>query len=255
MIGGDAVTTKTMRVYALRLLCLLGLGFAAAEAGESVEAIVKAGLDRACAKFAEMVSASEGNFGTVSPNHCLGAFQFCPGTFELYFHGTASQFLSDPRAQVVAWTAYEKTQWKLANDNNLTKLIGQLVKFEGKAATIDSSAILMGCQFGCGKFGRLFEYAALRDCNSPKVKDGNGTSVCTFLIRGAGQNVSCFTGAGPTGSGSEPGPGPIACGPAGQFGADGPLEIAVGRFTLRFSSAANVDIIKKYLGILDQTSK
>jgi hypothetical protein len=267
------VAMKIPRAYALRLLFFIGLGFVAAEARESAEELIKAGLDKACAGYASIVTASEGNFGSVSPNDCLGAFQFCPGTFELYFHGTPQQFLADPHAQVVAFTAYEQTQWKLAQKNKLTDLIGETVKFDGKSATIDASAILMACQFGCGKPpGRLASYLAdhNRDCNSQKVKDGNGTSVCTYLIRGAGQNVSCFTGGpvvggGPAGSGggssgSDGGHsgstgGSTECGPAGQFGAEGPLEIAVGRFTLRFSSAADADTIKKYLAILDQASR
>ena len=255
------------RAYALRLLFFIGLGFVAAEARESAEALIKAGLDKACAEYASIVTISEGNFDSVSPNSCLGAFQFCPGTFELYFHGTAQQFLVDHHAQVVAFTAYEETQWKLAQKNNLTGLIGETVKFDGKTEKIDASAILMACQFGCGRPGRLANYFAdhNRDCNSQKVKDGNGTSVCSYLIRGAGQNVSCFTGGpggpvvvGPGGSdGGHSGSagGSTECGPAGQFGAGGPLEIAVGRFTLRFGSAADAETIKKYLGILDQASK
>lgn len=30
------------------------------------------------------------------------------------------------------------------------------------------------------------------------MKDGNGVSVCSYLVRGAGYDVSCFTGQGQT---------------------------------------------------------
>jgi hypothetical protein len=298
------VTIRIVRACPLWLLLFLGLGLPAAKAGESAEALIQAGIDQLCAKFAAIVSGFEGDFTTVNQFGCLGAFQFCPGTFELYYQGTADQFLHDPKGQVKAWIAFEQTQWALAEKNNLTKLIGETVKFKEKTATIDPSAILLACQFGCGKGGKLANYFADagRDCNARDVKDGNGVSICTNLITGAGQNVSCFTGApvipnpnGACGSsngasltsapianlcsagmassvgGSGPwawscagsnggttascnanpitNSGPVACGPD-QFNAEGPLEIAVGHYILRFSSAASTETVKKYLDLI-----
>ncbi|GCC44275.1 hypothetical protein chiPu_0028075, partial [Chiloscyllium punctatum] len=56
----------------------------------------------------------------------------------------------------------------------------------------------MACQFGCGSNGKLANYVASGDCNARNVKDGNGVSVCTYLVRGAGYDVSCFTGQNST---------------------------------------------------------
>jgi hypothetical protein len=151
-----------------------------------------------CAKFAAKVSSSEGNFGTTNQYGCLGAFQFCPGTFERYYNGSAQSFLGDPSAQVASWTKYEQDSWGQAQKNGLTSLVGQQVCSGGKCATVDQSAILMACQFGCGAKGKLANYAASGDCNAQNVKDGNGVSVCSYLIRGAGYDASCFTGQQPT---------------------------------------------------------
>jgi len=52
----------------------------------------------------------------------------------------------------------------------------------------------MACQFGCGAHGKLANYAATGNCETRSVKDGNGVSVCAYLIRGAGYDASCFTG-------------------------------------------------------------
>jgi hypothetical protein len=152
--------------------------------------------------------------------------------------------------QVTAWTKFEATQWQLVLKNNLTRLNGTVADLNGKTVTIDDSAILMGCQFGCGKGGKLANYNAGRNCNARDVKDGNGESVCAYLIKGAGQEVSCFTGVTATGTTGTTGTGPVTeCGPE-QFNAEGPLEILVGRYTFRFSSAASADTVKKYLDII-----
>lgn len=49
------------------------------------------------------------------------------------------------------------------------------------------------------------------DCNAREVKDGNGVSLCNYLVRGAGYDASCFTGQpsqvcsqGPMGPGNFP---------------------------------------------------
>jgi hypothetical protein len=67
------------------------------------------------------------------------------------------------------------------------------------------------------------------------VKDGNGVSVCTYLLRGAGYDVSCFTGQQsnvcvqtPTGPGDFPTSAGIASNPPSASTASiivGPTEI------------------------------
>lgn len=173
---------------------LLCFSAAAAFAGQSAASLTAAGIPSSCADFAAKVSSSEGNFGTTNQYGCLGAFQFCPGTFERYYSGSAQSFLNSPSAQTVAWTQYEQDSWSQAQKNGLTSLVGQQVCSGGQCTTIDQSAILMACQFGCGSKGKLANYMASGDCNARNVKDGNGVSVCTYLVRGAGYDASCFTG-------------------------------------------------------------
>ncbi|MGX7743959.1 acyltransferase [Rhodopseudomonas parapalustris] len=167
---------------------------AAAFAGESAATLSGAGIPTNCAAFASKVSGSEGSFGTVNQYGCLGAFQFCPGTFERYYNGSAQSFLNSPTAQVAAWTKYEQDSWSQARKNGMTSLIGQQVCHAGRCAMIDESAVLMACQFGCGARGKLANYMTGGDCSARNVKDGNGVSVCTYLLRGAGYDASCFTG-------------------------------------------------------------
>lgn len=99
---------------------LLCLSAAAALAGESAASLTAAGIPSNCAVFAAKVSGSEGNFGSINPYGCLGAFQFCPGTFERYYDGSAQSFLNDPSAQAVAWTQYEQASWSQAEKNGMT---------------------------------------------------------------------------------------------------------------------------------------
>jgi hypothetical protein len=195
----------------LRAMCLSSFCATAALAGQSASSLTDAGMPANCANFAAKVSSSEGNFGSDNQYGCLGAFQFCPGTFERYYNGSAQSFLNDPSAQVASWTKYEQDSWGQAQKNGLTSLVGQQVCSGGQCATIDQSAILMACQFGCGSKGKLANYAASGDCNARNVKDGNGVSVCSYLIRGAGYDASCFTGQpttacvqGPSGPGDFP---------------------------------------------------
>lgn len=166
---------------------------ATALAGETASTLSSAGIPANCADFAAKVSGSEGSFGTVNQYGCLGAFQFCPGTFERYYNGSAESFLNSPTAQAAAWTKYEQDSWSQAQRNGMTSLIGQQVCYSGRCATIDESAILMACQFGCGSRGKLANYMTGGDCSARNVKDGNGVSVCTYLVRGAGYDASCFT--------------------------------------------------------------
>jgi hypothetical protein len=175
---------------------LLLLLASAALAGETASSLIDAGMPANCAPFAARVSASEGSFGSTNQANCVGAFQFCPGTFEAYYSGSRKSFLTDPSSQVSAWTKYEQNSWARAQRNGLTSLLGQQVCSAGQCVTIDRSAILMACQFGCGGGGKLANYVAGGDCGASNVKDGNGVSVCSYLVRGAGFDVSCFTGKG-----------------------------------------------------------
>ena len=196
-----------LRAYALRLLFFVGLGFSAANAGQSAESLIQAGINKVCAKFAEIVSAAEGNFTTVNQFGCLGAFQFCPGTFELYYSGTADQFLHDPVGQVAAWTKFEETQWKLVLKNDLTQLKGKVADLNGKTVTIDESAILMGCSIRLRQRRQAGElYGGWRLQRPRRQGRQRRESVCAYLIKGAGQEVSCFTGV----TGPGPGPGAIS---------------------------------------------
>ncbi|MGN6097933.1 MAG: acyltransferase [Bosea sp. (in: a-proteobacteria)] len=171
---------------------LLSLSATLALGGESAASLVAAGMPSSCGPFAAKVSASEGNFSSVNQAGCLGAFQFCPGTFERYYHGSAENFLRDPQAQVAAWSKYTRDSWSQAERNGLTSLIGQQVCHGGRCATIDQSAILFACQFGCGRGGKLANYAASGDCSARNVKDGNLVSVCSYMIKGAGYDASCL---------------------------------------------------------------
>ncbi|MFM9975405.1 MAG: BPSL0067 family protein [Beijerinckiaceae bacterium] len=173
---------------------VLALFSSVAFAGETAVSLMQAGMPQQCADYAAKVSGSEGNFGTTSPNNCLGAFQFCPGTFESYYSGTSAQFLADPQAQVKAWTKYQQDQYGLAQKNGMTSLVGSQVCSDGQCSTVTDSSILMACQFGCGSKGKLANYMNGGDCNAANVKDGNGTSVCTYLKKGADFDASCFTG-------------------------------------------------------------
>ena len=182
------------RRAALKLGAALSLIASAAFAGQSASSLINAGMPTNCADFAAKVSSSEGNFSSTNQYDCLGAFQFCPGTFEQYYSGSAQSFLNNPSAQVASWTSFEENSWAEAQKNGLTSLVGQQVCSGGQCATIDQSAILMACQFGCGSKGKLANYMASGDCNAGNVRDGNGVSVCSYLIRGTGYDVSCFTG-------------------------------------------------------------
>jgi len=174
-----------------------GLAFA----GESAVSLMNVGLSAECAEYGAAVSRSEGNFNSTSPvvngTRCYGAFQFCDGTLKSYWNGSASDFLGSPSSQVAAWQKYQQDQWGHAQKAGLTNLVGQQVCYQGTCAEITQSSILKACQFGCaGTRSKLFNLArANLDCNAPNTRDGAGTSVCAYLISGAGYNVSCFTGS------------------------------------------------------------
>jgi hypothetical protein len=175
-------------------------------AGQNAASLAQAGMPANCSDFASAVSASEGNFNSTSPTTngvtCYGAFQFCSskgsptgGTFGQYYDGTPSQFENDPSAQVTAWTQYEQNSWNQAQKNGLTSAVGQQICYAGQCATLTQSSILKACQFGCGSNGKLANFVDSGfNCKAPGTTDGNGTSVCKYLISGTGYDVSCFTG-------------------------------------------------------------
>jgi hypothetical protein len=179
---------------AFALLLLAGIG--AAVAGVSKNDLIAAGMPPGLADYASNVSSSEGNWGSVNPYGCVGAFQFCPGTYEKYFPGVSkSAFLSDPSMQVSGWLRYQANEWASASRLGMTNLIGQQVCWGGKCATITASSILKACQFGCQSLdGKLGNYLKTGDCNAAGSKDGNGVSVCQYLISGAGIPVEELTG-------------------------------------------------------------
>jgi hypothetical protein len=177
----------------------------AALAGETAVSLMNAGMSAECADYAANVSGSEGNFDSQSPVvngvTCYGAFQFCSdpgsrvgGTFSQYYKGTPEQFKADPKAQVAVWMEYQSDQWRIAQKHDLTSAIGQRVCYKGECATLTQSSILKACQFGCGPKGKLANFVkAGFDCSAKGTTDGNGTSVCKYLISGSGYNVSCIT--------------------------------------------------------------
>lgn len=194
-----------------RFLFSIGMSLAClattSQAGETSAALIAAGMPADCAQYASNVSQSEGNFNSTSPTvngvTCYGAFQFCSatgstagGTFGRYAGGLSPlEFKGDPSAQVAAWQQYEQDSWAQAQQNGLTAAIGKQVCYQGQCATVTESSILKACQFGCQNGGKLSNFVnAGFDCNAPKTKDGAGTSVCKYLLSGAGQSVSCITG-------------------------------------------------------------
>jgi hypothetical protein len=194
----------TMRLLVSGLFSGVILTASTVQAGQSAASIAAAGMPEQCSQFGAKVSASEGNWGSVNRFGCLGAFQFCPGTFERYYSGSASSFLSSPSSQVSAWTQYEKDSWAQAQKAGSTSLIGQQVCYGGKCVTVDQSAILMACQFGCGSKGKLANYIAngghcVGSGGSSSTNDGNGVCIAQYIVKGAGYDVSCFTGQKSTG--------------------------------------------------------
>lgn len=168
-------------------------------AGESAESLIAAGLPPELAPYAAAVSSAEGNFESVNQAGCLGAFQFCPRTFKMYYNGTPEQFLNDPEGQVQAFLRYENDQFNTAQKNGFNEAIGQQVCTTSGCTTITQSSILFACQFGCGSQGKLGNFIAngyqcIPGKGSP-TNDGNGVCVATYLARGAGYDVSTISNA------------------------------------------------------------
>ena len=188
-----------MRDFSVNAGFFLGFLASFAFAGETAVSLLAVGMPADCAEFGSVVSRSEGNFRSISPIvngvRCYGAFQFCDsGTLQAYWQGTAAEFLANPAAQVSAWLRYAHDEWGKAIQLGMTNMIGQQVCYQGTCAVITQSSILMACQFGCSKGGKLYNLMKSGlNCNSTDTKDGAGTSVCTFLISGSGYNVSCVT--------------------------------------------------------------
>ena len=156
--------------------------------------LISAGMPAGLAEFASAVSSSEGTWTSLNQYGCAGAFQFCPATRTRYYSGSVESFLASPSAQVSAYRRYLADEWRLAERNNFTDLIGTNLCWEGVCRTIDASAILKACQFGCAYGGKLGNFHRTRDCDDRRSRDGNLVSVCTYLLRGAGYDVSDITG-------------------------------------------------------------
>lgn len=169
--------------------------------------LIDAGMPANCVDFAKAVSSTEGNWNTTKPptgpndtKYCYGAFQFCSGrksavggTFGQYNPGwTPQDFLNSPKQQVTAWTQYERDRWgDIQRSSSMSGLLGQSVCYNGKCATIDESALLKAAQFGTGGTSPLALYAKDHSCSHG---DAYNTSVCKYMIQGAGKDASCFTG-------------------------------------------------------------
>jgi len=218
----------------LRQNCMLG-AFAflmnlvpvAVTAQVSTGELIEAGMPSGLAEFASAVTSSEGDWTSVNQFGCAGAFQFCPSTRIRYHAGSLDSFLLSPSAQVSAYQRYMSDEWDLASRNGFTNLVGQQVCWGGSCRTITQSSIIKGCQFGCAYHGALGRYYRTGDCD--QARDGNGVSVCTYLIHGAGYDVSGITG--------EPEPGPMLAGGVGTC-FDRDLMSAAG---LRITSPMGVD--------------
>lgn len=209
------------------LTLLLNFSSTAVVAQVSTAEMVAAGMPSGLASFASAVSSSEGDWNSVNQFGCAGAFQFCPSTRIRYHAGSLDSFLLSPAAQVSAYQHYMSDEWDLASRNGFTSLVGQQVCWGGACRTITQSSIIKGCQFGCAYHGALGRYHRTGDCD--QARDGNGVSVCTYLIRGAGYDVSGITG--------ETEPGPMLAGGIGTC-FDRDLMSAAG---LRITSPMGVD--------------
>ncbi len=209
------------------LALLLAMSPSAAMAQVSTAELINAGMPPGLADFASAVSSSEGNWNGVNQHGCAGAFQFCPSTRIRYHPSSLDSFLANPTAQVSAYRRYMADEWRLATRNGFDSLIGSEVCWSGQCRTITQSSILKACQFGCAYGGDLGIYHRTGDCDA--ARDGNGVSVCTYLIRGAGYDVSGITG--------EVKPGPVLAGGIGTC-FDRDLMSAAG---LRATSPFGVD--------------
>ena len=165
-----------------------------AQAGVSPAEMIAAGMPASLAEFAAAVSASEGNWTSVNPHGCAGAFQFCPSTRTRYSPFSVEDFLASPREQVSVYRRYMADEWRRAQRMGYTSLIGRNICWDSRCATISAGSIIKACQFGCGNGGKLWTYWSRGDCDTPGVRDSNGMSVCTYLIRGSGYDVSAITG-------------------------------------------------------------
>ena len=190
------VTKKNALKLVMAVLLLITAG--PSWGGESGVTFTSLGVSSELAAYFSRVSGSEGNFGSVSKNNCYGAFQFCsgPGTYQKYSNGmSTTEFLSNPQAQVNAFMKYEQDQWAIAKQMGYDSALGKEVCYNGKCATITQSSILMACQFGCGQGGAMYNFVKNNySCADGKAtSDGNGTSVCKYLVYGSGFDVSAIT--------------------------------------------------------------
>lgn len=215
MIGGfRQALAAGLRNTAKATVFVLTLGASTQQvlAGVSCNQLLGAGMDRSLASFGAAVSSAEGNWGSRNQYNCVGAFQFCPGTFERYYSGSREQFLNDPQGQVNAWTRYMRDQHSLAQRNGLYAAVGRQACDGNRCVTVTESSILFACQFGCANSGKLANYVrngmqCVPGRPSP-TNDGNGVCVAKYLVRGAGHDVSAITGRQDSASGREACSGP-----------------------------------------------
>lgn len=103
--------------------------------------------------------------------------------------------MNNPSLQVNGWMQYQANEWAAAQRLGMTDMIGQQVCHNGQCATITASSILKACQFGCQSLnGKLGNYMKTGDCSASGSTDGNGHSVCSYLISGSAIPVEELTG-------------------------------------------------------------
>lgn len=160
--------------------------------------LIAAGLPADLADFGVFVSLHEGGnqgFRSINQFGCVGFSQFCPGTLQQYYSGTADQFRNDPAGQVQAFLAYQRDSWRTAQRLGVADdLIGRQICYGGECRTITSSSILMACQLGCGKLQAYIRNGYSCE-GSNNAGDGNASdTACRFMFQAAGIDVSGITG-------------------------------------------------------------
>ena len=181
------------------------LAFAAVTADQ----LKQAGINDCQSNWASRLSQGDmegAGFGTVNPYGCVGFFQICPGTEKAVSNLSLDQLQNNPQGQAEAFKNYEALRWKDAQRLGLTSLVGQQVCVDYKnginhCGTVTESSSLAGLQFGPGKLNNLKNGG---NCDDRASKDGANTSVCEFMLKGAGSDVSCFTGNPDTGANACP---------------------------------------------------
>ena len=134
---------------------------------------------------------------------------------------------------------YQQRERTKAQNGGLTSAIGREVCHGDTCAVVTQSSILKACQFGCGKGGKLVNLVRNgMDCSAPGTADGAGTSVCKYLVSGAGYDARCITN-------SSDGINCIAPAPKSSCPSERPLPA----FLVRIFTARGVTVLKRYVAV------